>query len=156
MQVGVTGVSDEWALALGGFPRQTSSPPTTEAGGVRPIHEIPDGIACVYDEITFPMPSDQSFMQILVAQYQDADVAQSLTDANGLNPDANGQVSIYVPTGEPVIIPEMCYPKPGAGAVTLQSTGTPAESVSGGAMVAGILLVVLLIGGLAVLWKRLT
>jgi hypothetical protein len=50
----------------------------------------------------------------------------------------------------------MCYPKDGADAVTLQSTGEPEQVMSGGAVLAGIIVIGLGIAALMLLWKRLS
>jgi hypothetical protein len=125
-----------------------SAPPE----GVRIIHVIPSGIACVRDEVSRAAPVNGRFEAYLSAVYGNEAVAQSLAAANGLVPNENGDVSVYVPAGLPIIIPAMCYAKEGASAVTLQPSGTP-EGDSGGssnsaAWIVIIAVVILLIVGI--------
>jgi hypothetical protein len=141
---------------FGRGPLQVDSVPALELEGVRIIHRIPGGLACVRDEAVRTMKAGESFEELLFAEYKDADVALDLAETNDLLPDEEGNFTIYVPPGEPVIIPEMCYPKEGADAVTLQSTGEPEQTLSGGAVLAGIIVVGLGIAALMLLWKRLS
>jgi hypothetical protein len=135
---------------------QVDSIPAPELEGVRIIHRIPANVACVRDEAVRTMKTGQSYEQLLFLEYKDADVALDLADTNDLQPDEDGNLSVYVPPGDPVIIPEMCYPKQGADAVTLQSTGEPQQTLSGGAVLAGIIVVGLGIAALVLVWKRLS
>ena len=144
-------VHPSWARPL-----QGESTPSNELEGVRIIHEIPSGLACVRDEAVRTMEAGQSFEALLFTEYKDVDVVQELADTNDLLPDEDGNFTLYIPPGEPVIIPEMCYPKQGADAVTLQSTGEPDQSLSGGAVLAGLIVVAIGIAALVFLWNRLT
>jgi hypothetical protein len=135
---------------------QVESIPAPDLEGVRIIHQIPGGIACVRDEAVRELQPGQSFEELLYIEYKDVDVALDLADTNDLVPDEDGNFSVYVPPGEPVIIPEMCYPKQGADAVTLQSTGQPEQTLTGGAVLAGIIVVGIGIAALVLLWKRLS
>jgi hypothetical protein len=135
---------------------QVESVPAPDLEGVRIIHRIPSGLACVRDEAVRTMKTGQSFEELLFAEYKDVDVVEQLADTNDLLPDENGNFSVYVPPGDPVIIPEMCYPKQGADAVTLQATGEPEQTLSGGAVLAGILVVGIGIAALVLLWRRLS
>jgi hypothetical protein len=137
-------------------PVQVESIPAPELEGVRILHHIPDGLACVRDEAVRTMPTGQTFEELLFAEYKDVDVAEELADTNDLLPDEDGNYNLYVPPGEPVIIPEMCYPKQGADAVTLQSTGEPRQTLTGEAVVAGMIVIAIAISALVLLWKRLT
>jgi hypothetical protein len=166
---GVPAVQQDWRMAaglsgramatvppVGRGPLQVDSIPAIELEGVRIIHRIPAGLACVRDEAVRTMKTGESFEELLFAEYKDADVALDLADTNDLLPDEDGNLSVYVPPGDPVIIPEMCYPKDGADAVTLQSTGEPEQAMSGGAVLAGIIVIGLGIAALMLLWKRLS
>jgi hypothetical protein len=93
-----------------------SQPPTTEVG-VHLIHHIPAGTACVEDQVVRVVKQDQSFKELLYTQYKDAAVAETLTQANDLLADGQGQGVVYVPPGDRVVIPAMCYTKSGAGGV---------------------------------------
>jgi hypothetical protein len=137
-------------------PLQTDSVPALDLEGVRIIHEIPAGLACVRDEAVRTMEPGQSFEELLLTEYKDVDVARELADTNDLLPDETGQFTIYIPPDEPVIIPEMCYPKQGADAVTLQSTGEPESSLSGGTVLVGLIVIALGIAAVTWLWNRLT
>jgi hypothetical protein len=137
-------------------PLQVDSVPAPELEGVRIIHRIPAGLACVRDEAVRTMKTGESFEELLFAEYKDVDVALDLAETNDLQPDEDGNFTVYVPPGDPVIIPEMCYPKDGADAVTLQSTGEPEQAMSGGAVLAGIIVIGLGIAALVLLWKRLS
>ena len=137
-------------------PAQVESTPDVELEGVRIIHQIPGGLACVRDEAVRTMATGQTFEELLFTEYKDVDVVEELADVNDLLPDEDGNYTVYVPPGEPVIIPEMCYPKQGADAVTLQSTGEPEDSLSGGSLLAGIIVIAIGIAALVLLWNRLT
>jgi hypothetical protein len=138
------------------LPVQVESTPSIELEGVRIIHQIPDGLACVRDEAVRTMATGQTFEELLFTEYKDVDVAQELADTNDLLPDEAGNYTVYVPPGEPVIIPEMCYPKQGADAVTLQSTGEPEATLSGGTVLVGLIVIAFGFAALVWLWKRLT
>ena len=128
----------------------------SSAVGVHLIHTVPDGLACVYDQAVRTVRADQTFEALLYAEYKDAEVAQQLAEANELLPGDDGTLQVYVPVGDPVVIPEMCYAKEGANAVSLQASGLPEESVSGEGAAAGLVIVVMLIGGLILTWRWLS
>lgn len=135
------------------LPRQTGTTPVSEPEGVHPIHVIPGGTACVRDQAERIMEPGQSFVDVLLAEYKDLDVVDALASANDLIPNDDGTVSVFVPPGVPIVIPEMCYPKEGAGSVSLQASGVPDDSNQ--ATFAGLLIVVLAIAGLFYLFKRI-
>ena len=118
-----------------------SQPPTTDVG-VHLIHHIPAGTACVDDQVVRIVKQDQSFKDLLYTQYKDADVAETLAQSNDLLPDSQGVV--YVPPGDRVVIPAMCYTKSGADAVSLGASGDPnPPSPIGGILVFAFILIVL-------------
>jgi hypothetical protein len=121
----------------------TSSSPTDSASpeGVQIIHVIPEGIACVLDQVSEDAPVDGQFEAFLSAAYKNDALGRSLAEANGLVPNDVGQVSVYVPSDLPVVIPAMCYFKDGASAVTLQANGMPQESSSSSVTNAAVWLV---------------
>lgn len=124
-----------------------------EGEGIHLIHVIPGGIACTYDQTPRQVKSDQTFTELLYTQYKDADVAQQMAEANDLVPNSDGVMSIYLPVGTHVYLPEMCYARSGAESVTLQSTGVPEEPMSTGTMLGGVLLIALGIGAVVALFK---
>ncbi len=124
-----------------------------EGEGIHLIHAIPDGIACTYDQTVRQIKADQTFTELLYTQYRDADVAEQMAEKNDLVPSSDGVLSIYLPVGTRVYLPEMCYSKSGANGVTLQPTGVPEESMSTGSMLAGVLLIALGIAGVVALFK---
>ena len=153
MPAGLTPLAPLQVLLLGARPMQDDSTPTAPSPeGVHLIHQIPSGIACVYDQVIRTVKQDQSFEELLFAEYQNVDVAQQLAQENDLVPNADGSMTIFVPTGDPVVIPDMCYPKSSASAVTLQSTGVPDES-SDHTSAAGFLLIALAVGALVLGWR---
>ena len=130
-----------------------AKPPTTEVG-VRIIHEIPAGTACVEDQVDRKVQQGQDFRALLYSQYKDTDVAETMAQANGLIASSDGSVSVYVPAGDVVIIPAMCYSKGGADAVSLGATGQPNEPSPVGGLIVFILLL-LLFAFVAGLFRRL-
>jgi hypothetical protein len=124
-----------------------------EGEGIHLIHVIPGGTACTYDQTVRQIKADQTFTELLFTQYKDADVAQQMAETNDLVPDSEGAMSIYLPVGTHVYLPEMCYAKSGADSVTLQPTGVPEESMSTGTLLAGVFLVALGIGAVIALFK---
>jgi hypothetical protein len=117
--------------------------PATDVG-VHLIHHIPGGTACVDDQVEWIMKQNQSFTDLLYSRYKDLDVAQKLAEQNNLVPDSQGAVTVYVPPGEPVVIPAMCYSKTGTDAVTLEASGDPAPPSPGhNLLVASVILVIL-------------
>ena len=134
----------------------TDDVPTGSAPeGVHIIHTIPSGVACVYDQAVRTMKPGQTFEELLRLEYEDADVAQQLAQQNDLLPSSDGTMAVFVPPHEPVVIPEMCYLKEGAGSVSLQATGVPDDS-SGGAALAGFVLIALAIAAVVLGWRWLT
>jgi len=135
-----------------------SQPPTTDAG-VHLIHDIPGGTACVDDQVERIVQQGQSFKELLYTQYKDADVAETLAQSNDLLPDSQGQMAVYVPPGDRVIIPAMCYTKSGADAVSLGASGEPnPPSAIGGILVFAFILMILYVilvaaGRIRRLWK---
>jgi hypothetical protein len=130
---------------------------TSVPQGVQPIHEIPEGVACVRDQVAYNAPIDGRYQAFLAAIYHDDEVARQLVTANQLIGGSNGEVGIYVPPGMQIVIPAMCYSKEGASAVSLQAGGTPssggsdtADTVTGWLVFAAILF----IGALLVKWLR--
>jgi hypothetical protein len=120
-----------------------SQPSTTDVG-VHLIHHIPAGTACVDDQVERIVKQEQSFKELLYTQYKDADVAEALADSNDLIPDSQGQGAVYVPPGDRVVIPAMCYTKSGADAVSLGASGDPnPPSPIGGILVFAFILLVL-------------
>ena len=120
-----------------------SQPPTTDIG-VHLIHQIPGGMACVDDQVDRIVKQGQSFKDLLYTQYKDADVAETLAESNDLLPNSEGQTAIYVPPGDHVVIPAMCYTKSGADAVSLGAAGDPnPPSALGGILVFAFILLVL-------------
>ena len=120
-----------------------SQPPTTEVG-VHLIHHIPAGTACVEDQVVRTVKQDQSFKELLYTQYKDADVAETLAQSNDLVAGSQGQGVVYVPPGDRVVIPAMCYTKSGADAVSLGASGNPnPPSPIGGILVFAFILIVL-------------
>jgi len=120
-----------------------SQPPTTEVG-VHLIHHIPAGTACVEDQVVRVVKQDQSFKELLYTQYKDAAVAETLTQSNDLLAGSEGQGVVYVPPGDRVVIPAMCYTKSGADAVSLGASGNPnPPSPIGGILVFAFILLVL-------------
>jgi hypothetical protein len=130
-----------------------AQPPTTDLG-VRIIHQVPGGMACVEDQVERKVQSGQDFKALLYTQYKDADVAETMAQANDLIPNSDGAVSVYVPAGDVVIIPAMCYSKSGADAVSLGATGQPTEPSPIGGLIVFILLL-LLFAFVAGLFRRL-
>jgi hypothetical protein len=137
---------------------RSAQPDTTPASstpegpdGVHLIHTIPSGIACVYDQRVHVMLSGETLEDVLRDQYTNVDVVQALAEENDLTPNADGVVSAYVPPGDSVVIPEMCYPKSGAPSVTLASTGVPEDS-AGGASINPIVVIALILIAIVV-WK---
>jgi hypothetical protein len=135
-----------------------SQPPTTDVG-VHLIHHIPGGTACVDDQVERIMKQDQSFKDLLYTQYKDADVVETLAQANDLASDGEGQPTVYVPPGDRVVIPAMCYAKSGADAVSLDASGDQnPPSAIGGILVFAFILIVLYViligaGRIRRLWK---
>ena len=121
--------------------------------GIHLIHTIPGGIACTYDQTVRQVKADQAFTELLYSQYRDAEVAQQMAEANDLVPNSDGVMSIYLPVGTRVYLPEMCYTKSGADGVTLQPTGVPEESMSTGTMLGGLFLIALAIGAAVALFR---
>lgn len=120
-----------------------SQPSTTDVG-VHLIHHIPAGTACVDDQVERIVKQDQSFEALLYTQYKVADVAETLAQSNDLLPDGQQQGVVYVPPGDRVVIPAMCYTKSGADAVTLGASGDPnPPSPIGGILVFAFILIVL-------------
>jgi hypothetical protein len=130
-----------------------AQPPTTEVG-VRIIHQIPAGTACVEDQVERKVQQGQDFKALLYSQYKDADVAETMAQANDLIASSDGSLSVYVPAGDVVIIPAMCYAKSGADAVSLGATGQPNEPSPVGGLIVFIL-VLLLFAFVAGLFRRL-
>jgi hypothetical protein len=135
-----------------------SQSPTTDAG-VHLIHHIPGGTACVDDQVERIMKQDQSFKDLLYTQYKDAAVVETLAQSNDLVADSEGQPAVYVPPGDRVVIPAMCYTKSGADAVSLGAAGDPnPPSAIGGILVFTFILIVLYViliaaGRIRRLWK---
>jgi hypothetical protein len=122
----------------------SGSQPSTTDVGVHLIHHIPGGTACVDDQVERIVKQGQSFKELLYTQYKDADVAETLAQSNDLVPDSQGQTAVYVPAGDRVIIPAMCYTKSGADAVSLGASGDPnPPSPIGGILVFAFILMVL-------------
>ena len=130
-----------------------AKPPTTDVG-VRIIHQIPAGTACVEDQVERKVQQGQDFKALLYSQYKDTDVAETMAQANGLIASSDGSVSVYVPAGDVVIIPAMCYSKSGADAVSLGATGQPNPPSPIGGLIVFILLL-LLFAFVAGLFRRL-
>lgn len=130
-----------------------SGPTVPEGEGIHLIHAIPGGIACTYDQTVRQIKADQTFTELLYTQYRDADVAEQMAEKNDLVPNSDGVMSIYLPVGTRVYLPEMCYAKSGADGMTLQPTGVPEESMSSGNMLAGVLLIALGIAAVVALFK---
>jgi hypothetical protein len=105
------------------------------------------------------MKQDQSFKDLLYTQYKDADVVETLAQANDLASDGEGQPTVYVPPGDRVVIPAMCYAKSGADAVSLDASGDQnPPSAIGGILVFAFILIVLYViligaGRIRRLWK---
>jgi hypothetical protein len=120
-----------------------SQPPTTDVG-VHLIHHVPGGMACVQDQVERIVKPDETLKDLLYRQYEDPDVAETLAQQNDLVPDEQGAMTVYVPSGEPVVIPAMCYTKSGADAVSLQPSGEPEPpSPIGGFLVLAFILLIL-------------
>ena len=130
----------------------TSEPPRGE--GVHLIHQIPGGFACVRNQISRPLLPEETFTQLLTAYYKDADVVDALVEANDLGPDAQGAMTVYVPPGNRVVIPEMCYSKRGADAVSLQASGEPEPASAWGSVIA-LVVVALVVAFVVGLFRRL-
>jgi hypothetical protein len=135
-----------------------SEPPTTDVG-VHLIHDIPGGTACVDDQVERIMKQNQSFKDLLYSQYKDAAVVETLAQSNDLLPDSEGQTAVYVPPGDRVVIPAMCYTKSGADSVSLDASGDPnPPSPFLGILVFAFILIVLYViliaaGRIRRLWK---
>jgi len=70
---------------------------------------------------------------------------ETLAQSNDLVADSEGQQpAVYVPPGDRVVIPAMCYTKSGADAVSLGAAGDPnPPSAIGGILVFAFILIVL-------------
>jgi hypothetical protein len=152
MDAVVTEIDAPRAFFSGARPTQQETTPTGPTlEGVHLIHTIPSGIACVYDQAVRKAPKDQRFEVLLFKEYKNAEVAQQLAEQNDLVPNSDGVMSVFVPPGDPVVIPEMCYPKSAANAVALQPTGVP--DPSGNGAIGGLLLIAFGFGALVLAWK---
>jgi hypothetical protein len=124
--------------------------------GVQLIHSVPEGVACVRDQMSLNAPADGRYDAFIGSVYKDPNLGLTLAAANDLVPDTTGAPAVYVPPGLPVVLPAMCYFKEGAEAVTLQSNGEQEPSGSSAADVAtGWLIFALILVFAVFIFRRL-